>query len=109
EGPQRSLVWRVASEVTRLAPELLNDPTATTWDVLIDDELRVLELTPRKLEDPRFAYRVAEIPAASHPSIAAALAFVAEARPTDRVWDPFCGSGLELIERARLGPARALL
>jgi 23S rRNA G2445 N2-methylase RlmL len=25
------------------------------------------------------------------------------------VWDPFCGSGVELIERARRGPLRSLL
>ena len=25
------------------------------------------------------------------------------------MWDPFCGSGVELIERARRGPARSLL
>ena len=30
----------------------------------------------------------------------------ASARPDDVVWDPFVGSGLELIERARLGPVR---
>lgn len=107
-GHQRSLVWRIASEVTRRAPELINDPTATTWDVLVDDAHRVLELTPRRIEDPRFAYRVADVPAASHPSVAAALALVAEARAGDRVWDPFCGSGLELIERARRGAYASL-
>jgi tRNA G10 N-methylase Trm11 len=33
---------------------------------------------------------------------------VAGARDDDVVWDPFVGSGSELIERARLGPFRAL-
>jgi hypothetical protein len=103
---QRATIWRVARDVTQLAPELVNDPTATTWDVLVDGD--ALELRPRRVADPRFAYRVAEIPAASHPTVAATLAYVAEARATDRVWDPFVGSGLELVERARLGPARPL-
>lgn len=59
--------------------------------------------------DPRFAYRSGDVPAASHPTIAAALARLAEVRPDDIVWDPFVGSGLELCERGLLGPAAALL
>ena len=109
EGHKRAIVWRVARDVTAAVPELINDPTATTWDFLVDDAARTLALVPRRLDDPRFAYRVADIAAASHPSVAAALVYAAEPRPDDRVWDPFCGSGLELIERARRGPARALL
>jgi tRNA G10 N-methylase Trm11 len=66
-------------------------------------------LVPRGMRDPRFAYRVADVPAASHPTIAAALARVAGVREDDVVWDPFVGSGLELAERARLGPYRSLL
>lgn len=98
-GHKRAIVWRVARDVAALAPELVNDPTATTWDVIVDgDELLVM---PRKLEDPRFAYRVADVPAASHPTVAAALVWVAGMRAGDRVWDPFCGSGVELVECAR--------
>ncbi|HEY0482534.1 MAG TPA: methyltransferase [Kofleriaceae bacterium] len=108
-GHKRAVVWRVARDVTAAVPALVNDPTATTWDVVVDDETRTLALEPRRLDDPRFAYRVADIPAASHPTVAAALAWLGEARPADRVWDPFCGSGLELIERARRGPLRSLL
>ena len=108
-GHKRAIVWRVARDVTAAVPELVNDPTATTWDVLVDDEARTLALVPRRLDDPRFAYRVADVPAASHPTVAAALARLGEARATDRVWDPFCGSGLELVERARRGPARSLV
>src|SRR5690606_38124726 len=88
-------------EVAARAPELINDPTNTTWDVAVDGE--ALELSPRRLDDPRFAWRVADIPAASHPTVAAALAYVGKARHGDRVWDPFVGSGAELVERTRLG------
>ncbi len=108
KGHQRAVIWRVAKEVTALAPRLINDPSQTTWDVLVDEAEGTLELTPRRAEDPRFAYRVADVPAASHPSVAAALAFLGEAHPGDRVWDPFCGSGVELVERARLGPTALL-
>ena len=108
-GHKRAIVWRVARDVTAAAAELVNDPTATTWDVLVDDEARTLALVPRRLDDPRFAYRVAEVPAASHPTVAAALAWLGAPRPGDRVWDPFCGSGLELVECARRGSPCALL
>jgi len=108
-GHKRAIVWRVARDVTAAAPALINDPTATTWDLLVDDEARTLALVPRRLDDPRFAYRVADVPAASHPTVAAALAWLGGARPGDRVWDPFCGSGVELVERARRGIAHSLL
>jgi tRNA G10 N-methylase Trm11 len=49
------------------------------------------------------------VPAASHPTIAAALARTAGVRADDVVWDPFCGSGGELVERSLLGPCRRLI
>ena len=107
QGHKRAVVWNVAKEVTARAPELINDPTQTTWDVLVGDH--ALELAPRRFDDPRFAWRVADIPAASHPTVAAALAYVGEARKGDRVWDPFAGSAAELIERTRLGAYASLL
>jgi 23S rRNA G2445 N2-methylase RlmL len=106
-GHKRAIVWRVAKDVTARAPELVNDPTQTTWDVFVADD--ALEISPRRLDDPRFAWRVADIPAASHPTVAAALAYVGEAKHGDRVWDPFVGSGAELIERTRLGTYASLL
>jgi 23S rRNA G2445 N2-methylase RlmL len=106
-GHKRAIVWRVARGVTERAPELLNDPTQTAWEVVVDGD--ALELVPRRAADPRFAYRVGDVPAASHPTVAAALAWVGEARPGDRVWDPFAGSGTELVERARRGPYASLL
>jgi hypothetical protein len=120
QGHKRAIVWKVAKDVTVRAPELVNDPTQTTWDVLVVPAARTesgrlhlgdhaLELAPRRIEDPRFAWRVAEIPAASHPTVAAALAYVAGAKHGDRVWDPFVGSGAELIERTRLGSYASLL
>ena len=110
-GHQRAVVWRVARDVTAQAPELLNDPTATTWDVVVDEDGSALELVPRRAIDPRFAWRVADVAASSHPTVAAALAAVAGARADDRVWDPFCGSGAELVERARMigAPPAALI
>jgi tRNA G10 N-methylase Trm11 len=83
----------------------------STWELLVAHNGRRVDVTlaPRGLRDPRFSWRGADVPAASHPTIAAALARVAGARPDDIVWDPFVGSGAELVERARLGPYRSLL
>jgi len=67
-----------------------------------------LWLVPVGASDLRFAYRTRDVPAASHPTVAAALARAGGVRADDVVWDPFVGSGLELCERARLGPFRAL-
>lgn len=119
-GHRRGEVWRIAGEIAARRPDLVNDPTDSTWHVRVaedgeghGDGGRVqIALEPRKLDDPRFAYRVAEVPAASHPTVAAALARLSVvhslAPAGDVVWDPFVGSGLELCERGRLAPSRRL-
>ena len=114
-GPSRALVWRVAEGVSARKPELVNDPTQSTWEASIfegkgheeNGHVRV-ELTPRALVDPRFTYRTGDVPAASHPTLAAALVRVAGVRPNDVVWDPFVGSGSELVERAKHGAFASL-
>lgn len=109
-GKRRALIFRIAAAVRERRPELVNDPTQSLWDVVIYEapgKVRV-ELGPR-VEDPRFAYRRTDVPAASHPTVAAALARAAGVQPDDVVWDPFVGSGLELCERSLLGPYRTLI
>jgi 23S rRNA G2445 N2-methylase RlmL len=105
-GHKRAATWSVAEAVAKRAPELVNDPTESLWEVVVDVRGRFVDvaLSPRGLEDPRFAWRRGDVPASSHPTIAAALARVAGARDDDVVWDPFVGAGAELVERARLGP-----
>jgi predicted RNA methylase len=109
-GKRRAAVWRVAEEVSRRRPELVNDPTESSWQAVVYEGPKLLrvELVPR-FEDQRFAYRRGDVPAASHPTIAAALVRVAGVRADDVVWDPFVGSGVELCERALAGEYRALL
>ncbi len=109
-GHQRAAIWDASRAIASHAPELVNDPTASTWELVVARSENVVELTiaPRALVDPRFAWRRRDVPAASHPTVAAALALVAGVRDDDIVWDPFVGSGAELVERALLGPARAL-
>jgi 23S rRNA G2445 N2-methylase RlmL len=101
----------MAKQIADVRPELVNDPTESLWELLVRIRGRYVdvEASPRALVDPRFAYRVTDVPAASHPTIAAALARVAGATKSDVVWDPFCGSGTELVERARFGAYARLL
>ena len=114
-GHRRGSVWKIAEKIRKAAPELVNDPTESGWEVVVRERAHAgkthveLLLLPSALEDSRFSYRVRDVPAASHPTIAAALARVAGVRDNDVIWDPFVGSGSELIERAKLGPfARAI-
>jgi hypothetical protein len=110
-GRQRAESWAVARAVRSLSTTLVNDPRGATWEVVVQhraDDPHVV-LVPRGFDDPRFSYRCRDVPAASHPTVAAALARAAGARSDDVVWDPFVGSGLELVERARLGPYRRLM
>jgi len=108
-GHRRSLTWAVASAVRRRETALLNDSRQALWTVrAAPDASGELRLVPRLDPDPRFAYRLGAVRAASHPTVAAALARVAAARGDDVVWDPFVGSGLELAELARLGSVREL-
>ena len=103
-------LWKLAQQLTTKCPQLVNDPTASVWEVGMRrvGPLSYLELIPKNWVDPRFTYRLKDVPAASHPTIAAALARVAGVRADDCVWDPFVGSGSELIERFKLGPVAAL-
>lgn len=111
DGRQNQLVWRIAELAQALWPDLVNDPRSSTWEAELHprgDQLYV-DLVPKALVDPRFSYRLADVPAASHPPLAAALARVAGVKGDDVVWDPFAGSGTELVERALLGAARELI
>lgn len=108
-GHRRGLTWALDRALRARTSAVANDSQAALWTLRAPpDGEGELHLVPRVVPDPRFAYRVADVPAASHPTIAAALARIAGEAPDEVVWDPFVGSGLELIERARLGPVREL-
>lgn len=111
KGHLRGLVSQTASRAYALCPEVLNDPSHAPWTVSIHStpQGNSVELRPKLVPDPRFAYRLGDIPAASHPPLAASLARLAGPMDNEVVWDPFCGSGLELIERALLGGVRLVI
>jgi 23S rRNA G2445 N2-methylase RlmL len=111
-GHKRAATWATAAKVDERVPGLVNDPTGSLWELVVDSKEQgavELALVPRGLSDPRFPWRRRTVPAASHPTIAAALARAAGVRPADIVWDPFVGSGAELVERAALGPYASLI
>ena len=110
KGHQRGAVRLVANRAYALCPELLNDARSAPWSIDVHPAGRgsSVELRPRLSPDPRFSYRQDDIPAASHPPLAACMARLAGRVSGEIVWDPFCGSGLELIESALLGGVQAV-
>ncbi len=109
-GHQRGATYECAREIGRISPMLVNDPRGSDWEavVAIGRGRTFVELWPRGLDDPRTRWRRGDVAGASHPTIAAALVRIAGIDGRDVVWDPFVGSGLELVERGLAGDVRAL-
>jgi len=110
-GHQRGAVREIAERAFALCPAILNDARSAPWavDIYSSRGHVSVELRPRLVPDPRFAYRRDDVPAASHPPLAACMARLAGPMRDGILWDPFCGSGLELIERSMLGGVRIAL
>ncbi len=110
KGHQRGAVQLVTNRAYALCPEILNDARQAPWSI----DLHAIrhgasvELRPRLSPDPRLYYRTDDVWAASHPPLAACMARLALPTKDDIVWDPFCGSGLELIETALRGGVKSL-
>jgi 23S rRNA G2445 N2-methylase RlmL len=120
-GHQRGMVRQVIDRAYELSPEILNDSRQSLWSVDVlpmggeesgrggsaahKKSMASVELRPRLYPDPRLGYRQDDIAAASHPPLAACMVRLAEVGKNEReiIWDPFCGSGLELIESALRG------
>ena len=116
-GHQRGMVRQVVDRAYELSPEILNDARQSLWSVDVlpmvgegraghGKSMASVELRPRLYPDPRLTYRQDDIAAASHPPLAACmvrLAGVGKAEVQEVIWDPFCGSGIELVESALQG------
>lgn len=109
-GHQRGMVRQVVSRAFSQCPEILNDAREAPWAIDVHPAGRKewVELRPRLSPDPRLAYRLGDVPAASHPPLAACMVRLAGRREGEIVWDPFCGSGLELVERTLFGGVRKI-
>lgn len=110
KGHQRGAVRNVVNRAYALCPEILNDAREAPWamDLHPTGHGTSVELRPKITPDPRLYYRTDDIPAASHPPLAACMARVAGRMPDEVIWDPFCGSGLELIESALLEGVKSI-
>ncbi len=96
----RSFIWEFAEALSKSNCGMINDGRGPHWEVRVVEELVVL--VPLKIEDKRFSWRDASTEGASDPTIAAALVMAAGIKPGERVWDPFCGAGTELILAAKV-------
>jgi 23S rRNA G2445 N2-methylase RlmL len=110
KGHQRGAVRLLANRAYAMCPDILNDPRSAPWSMDLHPTGGGLsiELRPKLTPDPRFTYREDDIRAASHPPLAACMARLGGGVNNEIVWDPFCGSGLELIERALLGGVQSI-
>ena len=74
-----------------------------------------VELRPRVRPNPRLKYQTSTFYAGAHPPLAACMARLGRQEVVKKdeglvVWDPFCGTGMELIETSLLcGNVRALV
>jgi 23S rRNA G2445 N2-methylase RlmL len=109
-GHQRGTVRLLANRAYAMCADILNDPRNAPWSMDLHPTGHGIsvELRPKLTPDPRFTYRKDDIRAASHPPLAACMARLGGRVNHEIVWDPFCGSGLELIERALLGGAPSI-
>ena len=110
-GHQRGAVRQIAGRAYAMNPAILNDSHCALWEIDIypaGQGAMSVELRPRLSPDLRYYYRTDDIPAASHPPLAACMARLAGKAIDDIVWDPFCGSGLELIEKTLLGGVKSI-
>ncbi len=111
KGHQRAAVRDVVNRAYAMCPEILNDPRLAPWAMDIHPATHgsSVELRPKFAPDPRLAYRTDDVAAASHPPLAACMARLAGRVDGETIWDPFCGSGLELIESALLGGVEKII
>jgi 23S rRNA G2445 N2-methylase RlmL len=111
KGHQRGAVSDVVNRAYAICPDILNDARSAPWAVDVHPSVRgdSVELRPKFAPDPRLGYRTDDVDAASHPPLAACMARVAGRFGEEIVWDPFCGSGLELIESALLGGVKKII
>lgn len=110
KGHQRGAVSQVVNRAYAMCPEILNDARSAPWAMDVYETARgsCIELRPKFAPDPRLGYRTDDVDAASHPPLAACMARLAGRFGDEIIWDPFCGSGLELIESALLGGVKKM-
>ncbi|NJP06481.1 MAG: methyltransferase [Chloroflexaceae bacterium] len=90
---------------------LINRASGYSWEIMVRSTPKALVFAarPASVVDQRFAYRKSMLPAALHPTLAAAAVQLVPGHADDIVVDPFCGSGTLLAERAMYAPYKRLI
>lgn len=102
DGRARSFIWDFAETLSKSNLGIINDGRNAHWELrTVSNEV---VLVPLCWDDMRFSWRDTSVDGASDPTIAASLVELAAIKPNDRVWDPFCGAGTELILAKTLHP-----
>lgn len=102
-GKLRAETLEAAKLLSEGSPELVNDPSERDWDIEVYQVKKsIYALLKPRVEDTRFLWRQEDVPAASHPTVAAALVRLAQVFDGAKVWDPFMGSAQELIEAGKV-------
>jgi len=110
---RKEIIAETARRLSSDYPHWINSPSH------YDIEFRIMLETDRirlywkafTIEDERFSYRVADVPASIHPVVAAGIIRMMplSSKEAARVLDPFCGSGTLLVEREKRNPCRELV
>lgn len=103
----RVFLWEFAEKLLAADCGLINDGRDPHWQLILVSNKIVL--LPKKYSDDRFAWRSSQIEGSSDPTLAAAIVTMADIKPDETVYDPFCGGGTELILAGKLYGAQKLL
>jgi predicted RNA methylase len=91
----RALVWDFGKKLMAKQCGIICDGRSSHWQIELVEKTVVL--VPKAHVDERFIWRDASIEGASDPTIASAIVLLADIKPGETVYDPFCGAGSELI------------
>jgi SAM-dependent methyltransferase len=103
----RSLVWDFGKKLMAKDCGVICDGRSAHWQIELVGKTVVL--VPKACVDERFVWRDTSIEGASDPTIAAAIVLLADVKPTETVYDPFCGAGSELIIAGKSLPRLKLI
>jgi 23S rRNA G2445 N2-methylase RlmL len=114
---RHALRKKIITETARLLaseyPHWINSPSRydIEFRIMLEADRIRLYWKAFTIEDERFSYRAADVPASIHPVAAAGIIRMMPLSTGEavRVLDPFCGSGTLLVEREKRSPCRELV
>lgn len=107
KGLLRGMKKNLLTDVRKACQPLGLVDSPSTYDielnVSIEERAADIFIKPSFVDDTRFSYRHEDVGAAINPVVAACLARLLRTPHASTVFDPTCGSGTLLIERAVIG------